>query len=250
MSAWSARDTAMNPTTSDSQSLLTLVQQACDRRSVAEIELDLLDGEKQFGRMRLIRWHDHAIYIDRPTCHGMPLELTSDVPATVHFLAGGERYSFRSRIIEECRVPLADNQTIPGFSIQTPDQAYRDERRHDFRASLGKCAEVISTLRPIDPPQECSFSARVMNISAGGMAVIAIDLNGHRLSTGNQYGVEFDLPGVNRKFSFRTQLRHLRDLSGAGYIMGLKFLPDSNAAEMRHAVRQISQFVAKQLKKH
>jgi hypothetical protein len=68
-----------------------------------------------------------------------------------------------------------------------------------------------------------------------------------RVYKGGAYWVEFQLPNIDRGFRFKTELRHLRDLRGAGYIMGLKFLPETDAAEMRHAVRQISQFVARQL---
>lgn len=244
-----AGENRMNSTISDGQSLLDLMHQACDRRQVGEIDIESVEGEHQLGRVRLIACDEQAVYIDRPTCEGMPLELAAHSRAMVHFLFDGERYSFRSRIVEECRVSLGDNQTIPGFSLEIPDQIFRDERRHDYRASLGKCAEVICSLRLLDGPEACAFDAQVMNISAGGMAVIAIELNGHNLARGNGYSVEFSLPGVNRLFSLNTQLCHLRTLGGAGYIMGLRFLPETDATQMRHAVRQISQFVSKQLKK-
>ena len=153
-------------------------------------------------------------------------------------------------ITEDCNVPLGDGHSIPGFALEVPDHVYRDERRNDFRSSLGGCAEVIGTLKTLNAPAEDTFQARVMNISAGGLAVIAVDLNGHNLARGNRYRIEFELPGIKRTFEFQTELRHLRSLRGSGYILGLKFLPVTNAAQMRHAVRQISQFVSKQLKTH
>lgn len=240
----------MRTTASSSQIHGELLRQVCSKRSSAEIEVEALDGSTQRGRMRLLRSDDHAVYIDRPSCHGMPLELTSDMAISVHFIVDGERYSFRAEIIEECLVPLGRDQTIPGFSIALPEHVSRDERRLDFRASLGRSIEIVSRVRPDQGPQEGSFSARIMNISAGGMAVVAVELGGLEIRKGGTYWVEFTLPEVNRTFAFKTELRHLRDLSGAGYIMGLKFLPETNAAEMRHAVRQISQFVAKQLNRN
>ncbi len=238
----------MNPTTSENQSLLLPLQQACQRRSVAEIELEPQEGGLQLGRTRLIAWTDQALYIDRPNHDGIPLEIAPGTLTTLHFITGGERFSFRSRIIEDCNAPLGDGHSIPGFSLELPDQIYRDERRNDFRSSLASCAEVISTLVALDAAD--TFQARIMNISAGGLAVIAVDLNGHKLARGNQYGINFELPGIKRTFEFQTELRHLRNLSGSGYVLGLKFLPASDAAQMRHAIRQISQFVSKQLKAH
>ncbi len=240
----------MNPTTSENQSLLMPLQQACQRRSVAEIELEPQDGELQLGRTRLIAWTEDALYIDRPNYNGIPLEIAPGTLTTIHFITSGERFSFRSRITEDCNVPLGDGHSVPGFAIELPDQVYRDERRNDFRSSLGACAEVIGTLKTLDAPTEDTFQARVMNISAGGLAVIAVDLNGHGLARGNRYRIEFELPGIKRTFDFQTELRHLRNLSGSGYVLGLKFLPVANAAQMRHAVRQISQFVSKLLKAH
>ncbi len=238
----------MNPTTSENHSLLMPLQQACQRRSVAEIELEPQEGELQLGRTRLIAWTDDTLYIDRPNYNGIPLEIEPGTLTTIHFITGGERFSFRSRITEDCHVPLGDGHSLPGFAIQVPDQVYRDERRNDFRSSLGSCAEVIGTLKTLDAPAKDTFQARVMNISAGGLAVIAVDVNGHNLARGNNYRIEFELPGIKRTFEFQTELRHLRNLRGSGYILGLKFLPVVNAAQMRYAVRQISQFVSKQLK--
>ncbi len=239
----------MSTTTSSDQSLLTIAQQACNGRTVARIEIDEPDGHLQHGRTRLLACDERAIYIERPKDQGMPLELTDDAPAKVHFLLDGERYSFRTRVIEECSVQLGNGSKMPGFALEIPDTIHRDERRNDYRASLGKCEEVISTIQPLDAAGESGFSARVMNISAGGLAAIVIDLQDHVLEKGHCYTVEFSLPGINERFRFQTQLRHLRELQGAGYILGLKFLPDANAAQMRRAIRQVSQFVSKQLKK-
>ena len=240
----------MNPTTSENHSVLMPLQQACQRRSVAEIELEPQEGELQLGRTRLIAWADEALYIDRPNYNGIPLEIAPGTLTTIHFITGGERFSFRSRIIEDCNVPLGDGHSLPGFALEAPDHVFRDERRNDFRSSLGACAEVIGTLTTLDATEEHVFQARVMNISAGGLAVIAVDLNGHKLARSNRYRIEFKLPGIKRTFEFQTELRHLRNLSGSGYVLGLKFLPAADAAQMRHAVRQVSQFVSKQLKAH
>lgn len=239
----------MSTTTSTDHSLLTIARQACEGRTMARIEIDEPDGHLQHGRTRLLACDEQALYIERPKEQGMPLELTDDATAKVHFLFDGERYSFRTRVLEECSVQLGDGSSMPGFALQIPNIIHRDERRSDYRASLAKCEEVISTIRPLNPTGQSGFSARVMNISAGGLAAIAIDLQDHVLELGKPYTVEFSLPGISQPFHFQTQLRHLRELKGAGYVLGLKFLPDVDATQMRRAVRQVSQFVSKQLKK-
>ena len=93
------------------------------------------------------------------------------------------------------------------------------------------------------------FQARLMNISAGGVAAIAFDLCERSLQMGDIYKLAFQLPGVKRAFSFRTELCHLRKGQGGYVVIGLKYVPETDATEMRHAVRQISQFVARELKK-
>ena len=76
----------MNPTTSENHSLLMPLQEACQRRSVAEIELEPQEGELQLGRTRLITWGDDALYIDRPNYNGIPLEI---VPGVTLIQTGG-----------------------------------------------------------------------------------------------------------------------------------------------------------------
>lgn len=237
----------MRTTASSSQNHEELLQQACGRRSGAEIEVEAPDGSSQRGRIRLLQCDERAIYIDRPSCYGMPLELTSDMSASVHFIVDGERYSFRADIIEECLIPLGREQSIPGFSLALPEHINRDERRLDFRASLGRSVEIISRVWPDSGESAAPFAAQIMNISAGGLAVVVVEPGPSPLRNGAAYRVEFQLPGLERIFQFRTELRHLRDLGGTGYILGLKFLPQGDAAQMRHAIRQVSQFVARQL---
>ncbi|MCG3138513.1 MAG: Flagellar brake protein YcgR [Phycisphaerae bacterium] len=238
------------PSSTTHHAHLEILEQACRRRCAAEIELESREGHRQRARMRLLACDERYVYIDRPIYLGMPLELTSDMYVTIFFIQDGERYAFRTHIAEEHRVPLSDDVWIPGFAMELPVQIIRQERRHDFRVSLGRCAEIVAHFQPLDSsPGQSGFSARLMNISAGGAAVIVIDLGQHELKKGNRYLIQFELPDLPRPFQFKTELRYVRNLDGHGYIMGLKYLAENNATAMRHAIRQMSQFVSKQLKR-
>jgi len=228
---------------------LDVLQRACTRRLGAVIQLESPEGEQLQTRGRLISCDDRTLYIDRPTSEGVPVELGSPTRAIVHFVFEGERYSFRSVIGEECQIPLGDGLTMPGFAMAFPEHITRDERRYDFRAVLGEQVEVVCQIRAAEAPHGAGFRARLMNLSAGGMSVMAVDLNGEVLQRNRQYVVEFELPRTKGRFVFTTTLQHLHSPSGAGHIAGLKYLPDSDPAEMRQAIRQISQFVAKHLGK-
>jgi len=239
-------------TSSVNQSYEEVLQLACNKKSPAEIEFEINEEEKQFGRMRLLKHGEGALYVDRPTYQGTLLELASGTAIVVHFIYDGERFAFHSRIEEECQIPLGSAQHVPGYALEIPDQVFRQERRTDYRVSLARFAEVSAYFQDLECAQESPcFVARLTNISAGGFAAVVIDMNGHghEVQRGDIFQIDFDLPKVNRHFSFKAELRHLRTLDGAGYVMGLKYMPETNAAEMRHAIRQISQFVAKELKR-
>ncbi len=237
----------MKATTADTRSL-DLLRQACERRASAEIELATLDGDKHTGRVRLIRCDDQAVYIDHPTRGNMPLELNSDMYATVYFFRDGERYAFRSWIGEECWVPVGDGQQhLTGYALPMPDHVSRAERRHDFRASLGQNIEVVCEVQPLGDNGRRTFQARVMDLSAGGLGIIAIDVDPNDLRTGAFYNVRFALPNIKKSFQFRTRLCHMRSLGGNGCIVGLQYPSDTTAVES-HAIRQVSQFVARQAK--
>lgn len=244
----------MNTTASTKHTAqLDILKRATRKRCAAEIELELesSDDEPQIARTRLLACDEDFVYIDRPTLEGMPLELATDTPAVVFFMCDGDRFAFRSRIAEECKVPIGGDHTIPGFAMPLPDHVQRQERRLDCRASLAQCQEVIAELHLAEPAacEEC-FEARLLNISAGGLAAIAFDVQGHKLVPGTKYRIVFELPGIKNAFEFDTALRRVRNLKESGSILAMKFLSGDNAAEMRRAVRQVSQFVAKQLKKN
>lgn len=235
-------------TAQDKRSHDEILQQVCDRRAPAEIEVEYADDDRQFGRMRLMGCDEEYIYIDRPRYLDMPLELAPDTSVTIHFMFDGERYAFRSTIETERLMSIEAHQ-VSTFAIPWPQHVQRQERRHDYRVSLGRCAEVRARFRPEQGDGTSTFIARLMNVSAGGMAVIAVDLESEVLQMRKAYHVEFELPGVTRTFSFKTLLCHVRPLQGAGFIIGFKFLPESNAAETRYAIRRLSQFVSKQVRR-
>jgi c-di-GMP-binding flagellar brake protein YcgR len=115
--------------------------------------------------------------------------------------------------------------------------------------SLAGCEEVIGEMRAMAGDDQV-FQARLMNISAGGVAAIAVDVRADRIHKGDHFLLQFRLPGVKRSFCFRTSLCHVRSCQGGNVIMGLKYLPEPDPGEMRHAIRQISQFVARELDKN
>ncbi len=234
-------------TSAQSHSSFQILRQAIRRHLAVEIELETPEGDRVLARSILLGGDDQFVYLERPILDGMPLELASFMSAAVYIINQGERFVFSSWVGDECSVPLGD-QSVAGFSMPLPDQVFRHERRNDCRASLARCGEIIGTMIREEP---CSSNpqVRLMNLSAGGAAVLMMDSKDHLLKFGGIYQLEFDLPGVKRLFRFRAELCHARQIAGAGFLLGLKFLPEENAAEMRSAIRQISQFVAKELKK-
>jgi hypothetical protein len=66
--------TATPPNTGSS---LAALQNACQRRSMAEIELEAASGETQPARIRLLACDEQRLFIDRPMQDGIPLEHTT-----------------------------------------------------------------------------------------------------------------------------------------------------------------------------
>lgn len=232
---------------SSDPSQLTILREACDKRTAAEIEVEAGAALQPRPRTRLIGADSQAVYIDRPVQRGIPIELIAGDPTVVHFFFGGERYTFRSRIGRECQVP-SGGQVIQGFALALPDGVHRHERRTDCRVSLAGCEEIIGELRCVQGDSPV-LQARLMNLSAGGVAAIAVEEIAGQIKQGDHFVLQFRLPAIKRMFSFRTCLCHVRSFQGGHLVMGLRYLPEVDPGDMRRAIRQISQFVARELNK-
>ncbi len=238
----------MITSSSNEQVQLNTLRAACEQGTFVELEVEMGRDQLRLAGARLINMDNDVLYIDRPYEGGVPLDVTCGTCLQATFMMAHERYTFRTHVDQEYPVRLAGHNGAQGVALVLPEHVVRHERRTDCRVSLAGCSEVIGQFRRLPPDGDAPLSGQIMNISAGGMAAVAIDVDPGMLRVGDCYLVEFQLPKIKRTFCFRTMLRHIKPLGSAGVVMGLKYLPESNATEMRHAIRQISQFVAKQLK--
>lgn len=232
----------------------SILTEACLRNAAAELHFDGEEGTRVTARVRLLRLEPELVLIDRPQSMGEPVVFKLGQPVQVHFPLGGTRYAFRTQVVRcHCPVKLNATQRVAGIALAMPSEVLEQQRRSDFRLSLAGCEAIQAELHlgspdgggsaPIDALR---FSARMINISAGGLSLL-VDLRAARQWTLNStFFISFSLPEIEGEFRMLVELRHERRIhERKSVVAGFRFLP-WDLVPLKASVRQIMKFTAAQ----
>jgi c-di-GMP-binding flagellar brake protein YcgR len=243
--------------TIEREDTVRVLRQACQRNTPAELHFPHEGAGLITARVRMLRIEEDQIYVDRPQAGGSPLSLDPGRSVTVHFLVGGTRYAFDSRIRRpHCLVQLNASQQIAGTALAIPAEVRQQQRRADFRLSLagyeGVVAKIHAGVR--EGGGSCAIdarvvSARLVNISTGGLGVLLDTSATAGWRVGAVFFMSFSLPEVEVEFCMMTELRHLERIhEGASTVAGFIFLP-WELCPLQPYARRISRFIATEQRK-
>jgi c-di-GMP-binding flagellar brake protein YcgR len=231
-----------------------LLTEACDRNVAADLHFDGEAGARVTARVRLLRLEPELILTDRPQLMGKPVVFRPRQPVLVHFPLRGSRYAFRTQVARcHCPVRLNATQQVAGMALAMPSEVREQQRRSDFRLSLAGCETIQAEVHlgspegggsaPIDALR---FSARLINISGGGVSLLVDAQEAGKWRLGDTFFVSFCLPDVEGEFRMVVELRHERRIhERRSAVAGFKFLPWP-LVPLKGLVRQILKFSAAQ----
>ena len=231
-----------------------LLTEACNRNAAAELHFDGQEGARVTARVRLLGLEPELVLTDRPQSMGRPVVFRPRQPVLVHFPLGGVRYAFRTQVVR-CHYPVRLNATqqVAGIALAMPSEVREQQRRADFRLSLAGCEAIQAEMHPGSPDGGGSapidarrFSARLINISAGGVGQLVDAQEARKWKHRDTFFISFCLPDVEGEFRMVAELRHERRIhEGRSAVAGFKFLPWP-LVPLKASVRQILKFTAVQ----
>ncbi len=231
-----------------------VLTEACNRNAAAELHFSGEEGDRVTARVRLLRLEQELVLTDRPQSMGKPVVLRPRQPVMVHFPLGGIRYAFRTQVVRcHCPVRLNATQQVAGIALAMPSEVLEQQRRSDFRLSLAGCETIQAEahLGSLEgggsaPIGALRFSARPINLSAGGIGLLVDTRYARKWRLGNTFFVSFCLPDVKGEFRMLAQLRHERRIpERQATVAGFKFLPWP-LVPLKVSVRKILKFTAAQ----
>jgi len=235
---------------------IRLLGEVCARNTPAELHLQSGEADLVTAKVRLLRVDAKQVYVDQPQSPGKQIQVQAGQPVIVYFLVGSTRYTFRTRVVRtHCSIELNARQRVAGMTLAIPEKIREQQRRADFRLSLAGQSRTVASMHRMEAqqPDRCPvdarrFSARLVNVSAGGIGVLIDSSELRDAQAGDVFCVSFSL-SEEEEFCMLAELRHCRRshdklLTAAGLI----FLPWS-LVPLRPCVRRIARvLVAKQRK--
>jgi c-di-GMP-binding flagellar brake protein YcgR len=225
---------------------------ACARNTSAEVHAEDPLAGMVSSRARLLNLDEQHVYLDQPQSIGQPVALTTGQVVTVYFLMNGTRHAFRSHVVRpRCYVRLNARQQVPGISVTMPARVGQQQRRADFRISLASYQGSHALIHAGSaegggsaPVDALRWTARMVNVSAGGLGVLAQKGPRPHWKIGGLFFLTFRLPEYDYDFVIMAELKHVRRIHGGhSTIAGFRFLPWHLGPVKSHA-RQITRFIA------
>ncbi len=230
---------------------IELLREAASRNTPAEMHFRMGEGELATARVRLLGVDTEHVYVDHPRATSGSLDLKPNRAVVTYFMFGGVRYAFRSRISRpRCFFRLNETQQIAGTALLLPKEIVTQQRRADFRLSLAGCAinaEIHAGTAENGghcPIATSPVSARMVNISASGLAAMVDKTTATGWAPGQVFFATFILPGVDTVFYVMMELRHARPVNNnVSVICGFQLVPWDLVPTRRHT-QMIARFIA------
>lgn len=231
-----------------------MITEACERNAPSELVLVRPDGLAVTARVRFLKLTDDEILADKPTDGEGVGQIPLNRSITAHVVIRGVRYQFDTFIVEYRNwVELNSEQQIPGIVLRKPSEIERSERRADYRVSVAGISPIdVEVVRgDSDVRDACllnpeRFDARMLNISAGGVALLATRRQLRSAKRGERYFLSFDLADADEGFCMLTEVRQVFLVEASDSLRLALAFREWGGRHFRHDQRRITKFITEQ----
>lgn len=227
-----------------------LLNDAASRNIAAELMVMRGENLQSNLRSRLLFSDSDHVLVEAPTENGQPVELQPGQFIEVYFKLGHERFGFDTRVVGSTRTSLNQQTTVNALQLAPPHYLERRQRRKFYRISVASLPPIDAQLVHLEENGQASqpIEARLCNMSAGGVAVLADEGQKPRFVSDQTWRIRFTLPvGDEEPFEFNAIVCHVRHVfQSKRQIIGLAFLPGEDQSIHRGSIERLARFVAAQ----
>jgi c-di-GMP-binding flagellar brake protein YcgR len=210
-----------------------LLEKACARNTPAELHYEQNDGQVISCRTRLLKLLSDRILVESPSQAEELLRIPAESPIGVHLLLNGTRFEFTSAILEaNLKARLNRHTLVRALALRRPTEVRESQRRSSYRMTLAAKAMPVTLAPPHrEVPSACDprgpvIRARLANLSAGGLAVLADGTDKPLLEVNRQLYLTFEFPDEPEAFNMLVEVRHVQMIGASGYVKaGMAFIP-------------------------
>ncbi len=203
---------------------------------------------------RCLRLQDEHLLIESPKAEGEhpPHEFKPADRVGVSFKFKHHKHIFSATVAGTEKLRLDDGTEADALSLCVPTQMKRLQRRAFTRAAVppGRIVRAAFWTGGLQAePRRSSvetpvWSAKVVNISAGGVQVLCEPTVAQVLDAGEIVGMHISFGVSEEAVSCDAQFRHLEDIGG-GVLLGFQFVGMDQTPKGREGMQQISSWTGR-----
>lgn len=199
---------------------------ACEQGERARLVQAGAGRSAHSANTKLLALHDDGVLLYSPgaTC-GLPL--AGGAGFDVYFELAGGRYWFAGESLGELAVRPPGKAAITALKLKRPLVIEERQQRNHFRVSLAADEPIHVDAAGVEKPQ-MRFRARLLNLSASGMALLADWSDVRSVDAGALLSVRFTLAHAPDPVELIVRVAHVRrqeDRYGPRGVLGAALVP-------------------------
>lgn len=219
---------------------LDLLAEACRQHVSARVVLPHQPWGTALARTRFLALEGKSLLLSRPESNASDEALQG--PVDVYFSLDRERLGFRTTAVEPTVWSNGTRGHQPAWRLKMPLCIESKQQRGHRRVRLDEAAPITVTLTAMNAPA-WSCTARLENISRGGLGALLDGTASEMLRVDEVYWARFTLEGL-QDCEFVVRLLHARHLKpDDATLLGCMFCPGEDPEYYEAQLQRIEQWV-------
>lgn len=223
---------------------LQLLAEVCEYGRRARVAVVQGDHERRVFVTRFLALEQNGLLLEWPNASsgGSP---PAGGAVEVFFLHKHQRFAFPARSLGRTWWECARRGRLAAWRLTVPLRVEQKQQREHYRISLADIDPIDIEFTCVTNP-DTKFSARLSNLSAGGLGAVLDACEGNPCVEGALYWTQFTVPIPHEPltFEFVVRVMHVQPVPNQETaVLGCMFCPGEDPTAYQSNIRQLEQFV-------